>query len=70
MTKIAFVVTGFSSFHGVTENPTERLIKWLRTKLQDDRFLVEDDFEVGYVHGFGPACKLGLASPDNVKQFD
>ncbi|GIL86689.1 hypothetical protein Vretifemale_14887 [Volvox reticuliferus] len=45
MAKVEFIVTGFSSFHGVDENPTERLAKWLRTSLQEGR-LKQQELEV------------------------
>ncbi|GLI67607.1 hypothetical protein VaNZ11_011852, partial [Volvox africanus] len=35
--KVEFIVTSFSSFHGVDENPTEQLAKWLRTSLEEGR---------------------------------
>ncbi|EFJ46505.1 hypothetical protein VOLCADRAFT_62493 [Volvox carteri f. nagariensis] len=35
MARVTFIITGFSSFHGVDENPTEQLIKWLQLQLRD-----------------------------------
>lgn len=47
MGKVAFVLTGFSTFHGVDDNPTECLMRWMKKKLDEDKLAVHQDVEVG-----------------------
>ncbi|GLC65174.1 hypothetical protein PLESTF_000260100 [Pleodorina starrii] len=46
MTKTTFLVTGFSTFHGVDANPTERLAAWLKVNLEQGNPMLGQDFEV------------------------